>query len=96
MLPGGRLRMPNGTASGRMIAMLRPETIAIIDSDSADLCGRVQSVSFMGDRQRLIVTGAADRAIVVDAPNSLRIEPGQHVGLGIEPSAVRLLPEDQR
>lgn len=96
VLPGGRMRMPDGTAAGQATAMLRPEAIAIIDSEGADLCGTVETVSFIGDRQRLTVTGAADRPIVVEAPNSLAVEAGQRVGLGIEPCTVRLLPEDRR
>jgi putative spermidine/putrescine transport system ATP-binding protein len=43
-------------------------------------------VSFIGGRQRLTITGAADRPIVVEAPNSLAVEAGQRVGLGIEPA----------
>ena len=96
VLPGGRMRMPDGTAAGPATAMLRPEAIAIIDSEGADLCGTVETVSFIGDRQRLTITGAADRPIVVEAPNSLAVEAGQRVGLGIEPRTVRLLPEDRR
>ena len=90
------MRMPDGTAAGPATAMLRPEAIAIIDSECADLCGTVETVSFIGDRQRLTITGAADRPIVVEAPNSLAVEAGQRVGLGIEPRTVRLLPEDRR
>ena len=90
------MRMPDGTAAGPATAMLRPEAIAIIDSEGADLCGTVETVSFIGDRQRLTITGAADRPIVVEAPNSLAVEAGQRIGLGIEPRTVRLLPEDRR
>jgi putative spermidine/putrescine transport system ATP-binding protein len=90
------MRRPDGTAAGQATAMLRPEAIAIIDSEGADLCGTVETVSFIGDRQRLTITGAADRPIVVEAPNSLAVEAGQRVGLGIEPCTVRLLPEDRR
>ena len=77
-------------------AMLRPEAIAIVDRQGADLCGNVETVSFIGDRQRLTISGAADRPIMVEAPNSLAVEAGQRVGLGIEPRTVRLLPEDRR
>jgi putative spermidine/putrescine transport system ATP-binding protein len=92
MLPGGRLRMPAGAAVGRVTAMVRPEAIVVVAAEIADLCGRVEAISFVGDRQRLTVTGAADRALVIDAANSLQVEVGQRVGLAIEPSAVRLLP----
>lgn len=56
---------------------------------------RVDAVSFVGDRQRLIVTGAASRPLTIDVANSLGVKVGQCVGLTIEPRAVRLLPGDR-
>ena len=62
----------------------------------AELCGRIDAVSFVGDRQRLIVTGAAERPLTIDVANSLAVGVGQRVGLAIEPRDVRLLPGDRR
>ena len=95
MLPGGRLRVANG-AAGDGVAMIRPESIAVVvGRDSAALVGRVDSVSFIGDRQRLTVSGAADKPLImVDAPNTLAVKLGERVGLSIEPAAIRLLPAD--
>jgi putative spermidine/putrescine transport system ATP-binding protein len=89
---GGRMRLPGHATAGPVTAMVRPEAIVVVAPEGADLCGRVESVSFVGDRQRLIVTGAADRPLVIDAANSLDVEVGQRVGLAIEPRAIRLLP----
>ena len=41
---------------------------------------RSTSVSFVGDRQRLTVSGAADRPIMVDVPNTLMVKVGDRVG----------------
>jgi putative spermidine/putrescine transport system ATP-binding protein len=95
-LPGGRVPVPDGAAAGPVTAMVRPEAIVIVAAAGADFCGRVDAVSFVGDRQRLIVTGAADRPLVIDAANSLAVEVGQRVGLSIAPGAVKLLPGECR
>jgi putative spermidine/putrescine transport system ATP-binding protein len=76
--------------------MVRPEAIGIAPPERAALCGRVEAVSFVGDRQRLIVTGAADRPLVVSVTSSIDVKTGERVGLAIEPDAVRLLPGDER
>jgi len=91
-LAGGRVRLPDIAAAGPVTAMLRPEAITVVAPETADLCGCVEAVSFVGDRLRLTVTGAADRPLVIDAANTLAVEAGQRVGLAIEPQAVRLLP----
>jgi putative spermidine/putrescine transport system ATP-binding protein len=76
--------------------MLRPEAIRVVAAEGAELCGRVDAVSFVGDRQRLTVTGVAERPLTIDVANSLAVEIGQHIGLAIEPDAMRLLPGDRR
>ncbi len=93
-LPGGRLPLQNG-AAGPVVAMIRPESIAVTAPDRAGLAGRVDSVSFVGDRQRLTVSGAAGRPLQVDAPNSLRVAAGDRVGLAVDPAAIRLLPDER-
>ena len=75
--------------------MVRPESIAIVAAGSASLTGEVTSVSFVGDRQRLTISGAADRPIMVDVPNTLMVKVGDRVGLSVDPSAIRLLPKDE-
>jgi putative spermidine/putrescine transport system ATP-binding protein len=91
MLPGGRLRVAND-AAGDVVAMIRPESIAVVSPDSAALVGRVDSVSFIGDRERLTVSGAADKPLIVDAPNTIAVKPGETIGLSVEPAAIRILP----
>lgn len=91
-LPGGRLPLANGAAAGGVVAMVRPESIRVVAADTAALTGRVDGVSFIGDRQRLTIGGAATKPILVDAPNSLGVKAGDRVGLSVEPGAIRLLP----
>jgi putative spermidine/putrescine transport system ATP-binding protein len=74
--------------------MIRPESIRIVAADGAGLQGQVDSVSFVGDRQRASISGAADKAIMVDVPNSIAIKAGDRVGLVVDPAAIRLLPGD--
>jgi putative spermidine/putrescine transport system ATP-binding protein len=58
------------------------------------LSGTVDSVSFIGDRQRLVVSGASTKPLTVDAPNTILLKSGERIGLLIAPEAVRLLPSD--
>ena len=95
-LPGGRVRLADGVASGPVTVMLRPEAIRVVAAEGAELCGRVDAVSFVGDRQRLTVTGVAERPLTIDVASSLAVEVGQRIGLAIDPDAVRLLPGDRR
>ena len=42
--------------------------------------------------QRVVVTGAADKLLTIDAPNDVHVQAGERVGLSIAPGAVRVLP----
>jgi len=91
-LPGGRVAIDD-RASGSVLAMVRPEAIAVVPSADAELRGKVEAMSFVGDRLRLTVIGAAPKALIIDAPNTISVQPGQTIGLAIAKSAIRLLPE---
>ena len=94
VLPGGRQPIDGNASQPEAVAMIRPETIRIVSLANAPLSGTIDSVSFIGDRQRLIISAAADRPLTVDAPNTIRATIGERVGLSIAPDAVRLLPPD--
>jgi putative spermidine/putrescine transport system ATP-binding protein len=94
VLPGGSLPLASCAHNGHAFAMIRPEAIKIVAAEGARLRGHVDSVSFVGDRQRATVSSAAGRPILVDVPNSIVISAGDSVGLSIEPDAIRLLPGD--
>jgi putative spermidine/putrescine transport system ATP-binding protein len=97
-LPGGKLPITseaiNGHVNSTVFAMIRPESIRVVAPDGAALAGRVDSVSFVGDRQRAWIGGVAAKAISVDVPNSITIKAGDRVGLAIDPQSIRLLPGD--
>ncbi len=94
-LPGGHLPLPNGAAVGPVVAMIRPESIHIVEPTETTLLGVVDSVNFTGDRQKLTISGAAERTMQIDIPNSLDLRPGQRVGLSVVPSAIRILPKER-
>ena len=94
VLPGGRQPIGDAKNLAAAVAMIRPETIRVTEAGSAPLSGVIDSVSFIGDRQRLVVSGASNRLLTVDAPNTVQAKPGERIGLSISPDAVRLLPPE--
>jgi putative spermidine/putrescine transport system ATP-binding protein len=94
-LPGGRLKVENGIA-GPVVAMIRPEALVIVAPEGAQLRGKVDTVSFVGDRQRVTVSGAARIPILIDAPNTRSIRIGETVGIEADPAAIRFVAEDSR
>jgi len=92
VLPGGRQPITGQVNLAVAVAMVRPEAICLADAGSAPLTGTVDSVSFNGDRQRLIVRDAADKPLTVEVSNTVKARAGERVGLSIAPEAVRLLP----
>lgn len=94
VLPGGRLPVRCVANVPAAVAMIRPETIRVTSAGSASLSGTVDSVSFIGDRQRLVISGASNRLLTVDAPNTVQARSGERIGLSISPDAVRLLPPE--
>jgi putative spermidine/putrescine transport system ATP-binding protein len=94
VLSGGRQPIAGAADVPAAVAMVRPETIRVVDAASASLAGIVDHVSFVGDRQRLIVNGVSSKPITVDAPNTLAVKSGERIGLSIAPEAVRLLPAE--
>ena len=74
--------------------MIRPETIRVVEAAGAQLSGIIDSISFIGDRQRMVVSGASGKFLTVDAPNNVRAQAGERVGLLIAPDAIRLLPPE--
>jgi putative spermidine/putrescine transport system ATP-binding protein len=94
VLPGGRLALAGAADTAAAVAMVRPETIRIVGAGEASLQGVIDSVSFIGDRQRIVVSGASDKLLTVDAPNKTAVTAGDRVGLSIAPEAVRLLPKE--
>jgi putative spermidine/putrescine transport system ATP-binding protein len=94
VLPGGRQPIAGHGNLAAAVAMVRPESIRLVDAGAAPLRGTIESVAFNGDRQRLVVSGASDKPLTIDAPNTVQAKPGDQVGLSIAPDAIRLLPPE--
>ena len=92
ILPGGRQPIGSNISLSAAVAMVRPETIRVVETSGGPLSGMVDSVSFIGDRQRLVVSGVSDKPLNVDASNAIKVRAGERIGLLIAPEAVRLLP----
>jgi putative spermidine/putrescine transport system ATP-binding protein len=93
-LPGGWLALDGADDNPAAVAMIRPETIGIIAEADAFWRGTIDSVSFIGDRQRIVVSGATDKPLTVDASNRINARAGERVGLSVAPDAVRLLQKE--
>jgi putative spermidine/putrescine transport system ATP-binding protein len=91
-LRGGYLRVANDTVAGPVVAMIRPESIAVVAPESATLSGHIDRVSFVGDRQRLTVSEASERLLLIDVPNTFVVKIGERVGLAVNQRDVRVLP----
>jgi putative spermidine/putrescine transport system ATP-binding protein len=94
VLPGGRQRITSQINLAAAVAMVRPESIRLVEASGARLTGVVDSVAFNGEKQRLVVSGASDKPLTVDALNTAQVTAGDRVGLAIAPEAVRLLPPE--
>jgi putative spermidine/putrescine transport system ATP-binding protein len=94
VLPGGKQPITSNVNLAMAIAMVRPESIRLVEAGNAPLFGTIDSVSFTGDRQRVVVSGASDKPLSIDAPNTVQAKAGDRIGLSIAPDAVRLLPPE--
>jgi putative spermidine/putrescine transport system ATP-binding protein len=94
-LPGSELFL-EGPADGPVLVMIRPEMIRLTAVDAATLNGKVERVTFVGDRQRVTIGGAARKPLAVDAPNVLVLASGERVGLSVDKRAIRRLAKPDR
>jgi putative spermidine/putrescine transport system ATP-binding protein len=92
-LPAAALPQP-AVKQDRLVVMIRPEAIRLVPVESAEWRGQVETLTFVGDRQRATIGGAADKPIIVEVPNSFALRTGERVGLAVEPDAIRVLPAD--
>jgi putative spermidine/putrescine transport system ATP-binding protein len=90
-LPGGEIALADAGVHGPVAVMVRPEAIGIVAPGAGALTGRVETLSFVGDRIRLTVREATERALAIDAANTTAVKAGDRVGLAIDAAAVRLL-----
>ena len=70
----------------------RPEDGRLVAPEGAPLRGVVESVSFLGERTRVTVTGAAPEPLVIDVAGRSEWMPGAAVGIDIAPEGLIALP----
>jgi putative spermidine/putrescine transport system ATP-binding protein len=95
-LAGGTLPLVDAAISGPVTVMIRPESIGIGAPAGATCCGIVESVSFMGDRQRLTLSGVTERPLTVEIANSIDVNVGEKVGVMFDAQSIRILPGEER
>jgi putative spermidine/putrescine transport system ATP-binding protein len=91
-LPGGWLPLP-ATASTTATVMLRPEAISLGPAGAGTWHGRVAAITFLGDRQRITLHGAAVQPVLAEAPNTMALTLGDTLSLLVQPDSLRLLTE---
>jgi putative spermidine/putrescine transport system ATP-binding protein len=61
----------------------RPEDAVLVDPQSAQLRGAVESALFLGERTRLKIRDAAPDALIVDVPGRVELARGTAVGISV-------------
>jgi putative spermidine/putrescine transport system ATP-binding protein len=98
-LPGGRLPWPppgparasTTPAGGRVEALFRPESAAVVEPGAGGLAGRVAAAFFLGDRTRLVVDGIGPAPIVVETAARREFRAGEDVHVRIDPDALLVI-----
>jgi putative spermidine/putrescine transport system ATP-binding protein len=91
VLPGGALPAP-GPYPADAAFLVRPGGLALADAEAATLRGRVARATFLGDRLRLEIEGAAEGLLVVDADPGAEASVGARVGLSLRPGGLIVAP----
>ena len=88
--PLGRISLP-GARPGRLRLIVRPEALSIRPAGGTPVT--IRSVSYEGDRSRLLYV-AGGREAVVYGPAGLDAKPGDRMGILVDPRLVVVLPEE--
>jgi putative spermidine/putrescine transport system ATP-binding protein len=75
-----QLRVRDGA---RTEVFFRPEDAELVDPQSAQLRGAVESALFLGERTRLRIRDAAPDALIVDVPGRVELAQGTAVGISV-------------
>ncbi|PMS37850.1 putative spermidine/putrescine transport system ATP-binding protein [Trinickia symbiotica] len=86
---GGTIRLPPALvpAAGSEL-FFRPEDARLVEPAAASLVGTVEGISFLGERTRVTVSGAAADTLVIDAPGRIELTRGQAVGIDVAPEGL--------
>jgi putative spermidine/putrescine transport system ATP-binding protein len=75
-------------AAGANELFFRPEDATLADPASAPLRGVIEQSTFLGERTRLTIGGAAPDALFVDVAGRIELARGTPVGIAIAPEAL--------
>ncbi|WP_442808162.1 ABC transporter ATP-binding protein [Trinickia soli] len=90
---GGDIEAPASLAPAeRPELFFRPEDARLVRPEGAGLRGIVETVSFLGERTRVTVAGAAPDTLVIDVAGRTEWAPGAAVGIQIAPEGLISLP----
>jgi putative spermidine/putrescine transport system ATP-binding protein len=86
---GGSIALPGSVPRGGAPELFfRPEDAHLADPAHAQLRGTIEAVSFLGERTRLTIGGAAPDALVVDVAGRVELARGTAVGITIAPEGL--------
>ena len=85
---GGAVWASAPQAAGVNELYFRPEDATLADPSSAALRGVIEQSTFLGERTRLTIGGAAPDALFVDVAGRIELARGTPVGLAIAPDAL--------
>ncbi|POR53851.1 putative spermidine/putrescine transport system ATP-binding protein [Paraburkholderia eburnea] len=85
---GGKLDTHTTRSPGPTELFFRPEDATLADPAHAPLRGVIEQSTFLGERTRLTVRGAAPDTLLVDVAGRIELARGTPVGIAIEPQAL--------
>ena len=78
----------HGPDTGEIEVLFRPEDVAVVASDRAQLRGRVESIYFLGDRTKVLLSGIGDHPVVVEMTGRDTLSVGTEIGLAVNPDVL--------
>jgi putative spermidine/putrescine transport system ATP-binding protein len=89
---GGRVPLLDGSATGKVILLVRPESLDVTPDENGN--GRVQATSFMGafGRVRVLLSDGSVATAQVAASDVPALPPGQAVRVSVRPVPVLAIP----
>ncbi|WP_233863009.1 ABC transporter ATP-binding protein [Paraburkholderia adhaesiva] len=85
---GGAVPATAARTAGASELYFRPEDAALTEPATAHLRGMIEQATFLGERTRLTIGGAAPDALIVDVAGRIELARGTPVGLSIAPDAL--------
>jgi putative spermidine/putrescine transport system ATP-binding protein len=85
---GGAVPASSPHTSGASELYFRPEDATLTDPATSHLRGVIEQATFLGERTRLTIGGAAPDALIVDVAGRVELARGTAVGVSVTPEAL--------